>query len=108
MKDEPWESPVRPFGGMEQITWSPDGKSIVYTCRKLTGLDYAKSTNTELYRYHLETGETENLTEGMPGYDMNPVFSPDGNKLAWESMEREGYEADKHRLFVLDLETGEK
>lgn len=108
MKDEPWESPVRPFGGMEQITWSPDGKSIVYTCRKLTGLDYAKSTNTELYRYHLETGETENLTEGMPGYDMNPVFSPDGNKLAWESMEREGYEADKHRLFILDLETGEK
>ena len=108
MKDEPWESPVRPFGGMEQITWSPDGKSIVYTCRKLKGLEYAKSTNTDLYRYYLETGETENLTEGMPGYDMNPSFSPDGRKMAWESMERPGYEADKHRLFILDLETGEK
>lgn len=108
MKDEPWESPVRPFGGMEQITWSPDGKSIVYTCRKLKGLEYAKSTNTDLYRYYLDTGETENLTEGMPGYDMNPSFSPDGRKMAWESMERPGYEADKHRLFILDLETGEK
>jgi dipeptidyl aminopeptidase/acylaminoacyl peptidase len=108
MKDEPWESPVRPFGGMEQITWSPDGKSIVYTCRKLTGVEYAQSTNTDLYRYYIETGETENLTEGLPGYDMNPVFSPDGKKLAWESMERPGYEADKHRLFILDLETGEK
>ncbi len=108
MKDEQWESPVRPFGGMEQIAWSPDGKSIVYTCRKLRGLAYSKSTNTDLYLYNLETKETRNLTEGMNGYDMNPVFSGDGTMLAWESMERDGYEADKHRLFVMDMKTGEK
>jgi dipeptidyl aminopeptidase/acylaminoacyl peptidase len=108
MKGEHWESPVRPFGGTEQITWSPDSRSIVYTCRKLKGVEYSKSTNTDLYSFHLETGETINLTEGMHGYDMNPVFSPDGRRLAWESMERDGYEADKHRLIVLDLNTGEK
>ena len=44
----------------------------------------------------------------MEGYDWNPVFSPDGNKLAWESMQRDGYESDKLRLFVLDLSTNEK
>jgi len=108
MIDEPWETPVRPFGGMEQITWSPDGKSIVYTCRKLRGLEYSKSTNTDLYQYVVETGKTVNITEGMNGYDMNPVFSADGSKLAWESMEREGYEADKQRLFIMDVSSGTK
>ena len=108
MKDEQWETPVGPFGGMEQITWSPDSKSIVYTCRKLKGLQYSKSTNTDLYSYELESKATTNLTEGMPGYDMNPVFSNDGSKMAWESMKRDGYEADKQRLFVLDFNTGDK
>lgn len=108
MMDEPWESPVRPFGGMEQITWSPDGKYIVYTCRKKTGLEYSQSTNTDLYLWDVATQQTTNLTEGMNGYDMNPVFSPDGKYMAWESMERDGYEADKVRLFILNMETKEK
>jgi dipeptidyl aminopeptidase/acylaminoacyl peptidase len=108
MKDEPWESPLRPFGGMEQITWSPDSKSIVYTARKKTGKSYSLSTNSDLYQFNIETGKTINLTSGMMGYDMNPVFSPDGRFLAWESMERDGYEADKIRLFILDFETTEK
>lgn len=108
MEGEPWESPLRPFGGMEQIAWSPDGKSVVYTARKKQGIAYAKSTNSDLYAYNLETGTTINLTEGMVGYDQNPVFSPEGTYLAWESMERDGYEADKIRLFVMNLVTGEK
>lgn len=108
MAGEEWESPVRPFGGMEQISWSTDSKSVVYTCRKKKGKEYSLSTNTDLYQYDLAKGVTVNLTEGMMGYDMNPVFSPDGQKLAWESMERDGYEADKIRLFVLDLKTGSK
>jgi dipeptidyl aminopeptidase/acylaminoacyl peptidase len=108
MEGEPWESPLRPFGGMEQIAWSPDGKTLVYTARKKQGLAYARSTNSDLYAYNLETGQTTNLTEGMMGYDQNPVFSPDGSHLAWESMERDGYEADKIRLFVMNLSTGEK
>ena len=105
---EPYESPMKPFGGIEQLDWSPDGKSIAYTCRKKTGKEYALSTNSDIYFYNLETRKTENKTQGMMGYDQNPVFSPDGKWLAWESMERDGYEADKIRLFVMNLETGQK
>ncbi len=108
MEGEAWESPLRPFGGMEQISWSPDSKSIVYTARKKTGMQYATSTNSDLYQYDLESQTTINLTSGMMGYDMNPVFSPDGKFLAWESMERDGYEADKLRLFLMDLHSNEK
>ncbi len=108
MEGEPWESPLRPFGGMEQITWSPDSKQIIYTARKKTGLAYSLSTNSDLYAYSIDTGETINLTEGMMGYDQVPVYSPDGRYLAWQSLERDGYESDKHRLFVLNFETGDK
>lgn len=108
MEGERFDSPLKPFGGMEQIAWSPDSKSIVYTCKKLVGRDYAFSTNSDLYLYNIETGLTENLTEGMMGYDQNPVFSPDGSKLIWESMERDGYEADKNRLFLMDMASREK
>jgi len=108
LKGEPFESPMKPFGGIEQLAWSADGKTIAYTCRKKTGKEYALSTNSDIYFYDLETGKTENKTVGMMGYDQNPVFSPDGKWLAWESMERDGYEADKNRLFVMNVETGEK
>ena len=108
MEGEPFESPLAPFGGMEQLAWSPDGKTIAYTSRKKTGREYAVSTNSDIYFYDLETGATRNMTEGMMGYDINPLFSPDGNYLAWQSMERDGYEADKNRLFIMDLSTGEK
>ena len=108
LKGEPFECPMKPFGGIEQLTWSPDGKTIAYTCRKKTGREYALSTNSDIYFYNLETGKTENKTEGMMGYDKNPVFSPDGKWLAWESMERDGYEADKNRLFLMNVQTGEK
>lgn len=108
LEGEPYESPMKPFGGMEQLAWSPDSKTIAYTCRKKTGKDYALSTNSDIYFYNVETRKTENKTQGMMGYDQNPVFSPDGKYLAWESMERDGYEADKIRLFVLNIATGEK
>jgi dipeptidyl aminopeptidase/acylaminoacyl peptidase len=108
LKGEPFESPMKPFGGIEQLAWSPDGKTVAYTCRKKTGKEYALSTNSDIYFYSLETGKTENKTEGMMGYDQNPIFSPDGKWLAWESMERDGYEADKNRLFIMNIESGEK
>jgi dipeptidyl aminopeptidase/acylaminoacyl peptidase len=108
LEGEPFESPMKPFGGIEQLDWSPDGKTIAYTCRKKTGKEYAISTNSDIYFYTIETKKTENKTQGMMGYDQNPVFSPDGKWLAWESMERDGYEADKNRLFLMNLETGEK
>lgn len=108
LEGEPYESPMKPWGGVEQLAWSPDGKTVAYTCRKKTGKEYALSTNSDIYFYDVESGKTVNKTEGMMGYDQNPVFSPDGKWLAWESMERDGYEADKIRLFVMNLESGEK
>ncbi len=108
LKGEPFESPMKPMGGIEQLSWSPDSKTIAYTSRKKTGKNYARSTNSDIYLYQVETGESKNLTEGMMGYDINPKFSRDGQYLAWQSMEREGYESDKNRLFILKLATGEK
>jgi len=103
---QPYESPMKPWGGIEQLAWSPDGKSIAYTCRKKTGKEYALSTNSDIYLYTLETKATKNLTEGMMGYDTNPVFSPNGQFIAFQSMARDGYEADRDRLFIHDLKNG--
>ncbi|MEG1615691.1 MAG: S9 family peptidase [Bacteroidales bacterium] len=108
MPGEPFECPMKPFGGTESFAWTPDSKKLVYVCRKKTGLAYSVSTNSDLYLYDIESKSTQNLTQGMMGYDTNPVFSPDGSKLAWTSMERDGYEADKNRLFVMDMNSGEK
>ena len=108
LEGEPYEAPMLPFGGIEQVAWSPDSKTIAYTSRKKTGKEYAVSTNSNIYFYDLESGKTTLMTEGMMGYDMNPQFSPDGTKLAWQSQERDGYEADKVRLFVMDLADGKK
>lgn len=108
LEGEKYESPMKPFGGIEQLAWSPDGKYIAYTCRKKTGLDYAVSTNSDIYLCDLQSGETRNLTEGMMGYDINPAFSPDGSMIAWQSMERDGYESDQNRLMVMTLANGEK
>ena len=108
MLGEPYEAPMKPFGGIEQLDWTPDSKQIAYTSRKKTGKEYTLSTNSDIYFYNIETGETRNMTEGMMGYDINPKFSPDGKSFAWLSMERDGYEADKNRLFIMNMETGTK
>ena len=135
LEGEPYECPMEPFGGMEQLAWSPDSKTIAYTCRKKTGLAYSISTDSDIYIYNIGTRATKNLCkpEGYVepeidpttimkyqkvndkenlknnvGYDQNPQFSPDGKYIAWTSMERNGYEADRNRLCVCDLATGEK
>jgi len=105
MPNESYDTPLMPFGGIEEITWSPDGNQIAYTCKKQFGKDYALGTNSDIYIYDLKTGATRNLTKGMMGYDRSPLFSPDGSKLAWLSMERAGFEADKDRLFIYDFNT---
>jgi dipeptidyl aminopeptidase/acylaminoacyl peptidase len=103
MPNERHHTPLKPFGGLEQIGWSPDGHLIAYTSKKMTGAEAALSTNSDIYIYDLRTQRTWNLTDGMPGYDVEPAFSPDGRHIAWLSMERDGYESDRNRLFVYDI-----
>jgi hypothetical protein len=99
MPNEPYDCPQKPFGGDEDYIWRPDSKAVVYVTKKKYGKDYAISTNTDLYSYNIETGETTNLTSGMMGYDINPLYNSKG-ELAWLSMKRDGYESDKQDLVV--------
>ncbi|MBQ2540266.1 MAG: S9 family peptidase [Paludibacteraceae bacterium] len=109
-----YECPMLPFGGVEQLAWSPDGQEIAYTCRKKTGLEYAVSTNSNIYLCRMDNGQWtkqnahKNITEPNGGYDINPSYSPDGKWIAWLSMERDGYESDENRLMVMNRQTGEK
>lgn len=134
LEGEPYESPMAPFGGIEQFDWSVDSKQVAYTCRKKTGVNYAISTDADIYLYNVKNRTTKNLckpenyvepevnpTKSMRnqavnhqsgdmnvGYDINPKFSPDGQYIAWQSMARNGYESDRNRLCVYNLLTGEK
>lgn len=105
LEGELFELPAEPFGGIEQLCWSPDSKYIAYSCRKLTGKKYAFSTNAEIYIYSLADG-SHTLVKMGGGYDTDPVWSPDGSRLAWISMARDGYEADKQRLMCIDIKDG--
>ena len=105
---EPFECPMRPWGGLEQVAFSPDGKTIAYTCRKKIGKEYALSTNSDIFLYTIADKSVKNLSEGIMGYDQNPVFSHDGKKLIWESMEHDGYESDKQRIMLYDMEKAER
>ena len=135
LEGEPYECPMEPFGGIEQLAWSNDSKQIAYTCRKKTGLEYSISTDSDIFLYNIDTKTTRNLCKpanyvapkvdptrtlaiqsvndkenlkNNVGYDQNPQFSPDGKYIAWLSMERDGYEADLNRLCICDLQTDEK
>lgn len=134
LQGEPYECPMEPFGGVEQLAWSPDSKTIAYTCRKKVGRDYAISTDSDIFLYDVASGETKNICKPADykapevdytktlatqsvnaqegdlnlGYDVNPKFSPDGKYVAWQSMKRDGYESDRNRLCVYTLASGQK
>ena len=135
LEGKPYECPMAPFGGIEQLAWSPDSKTIAYTCRMKEGVEYAISTDSDIFLYNTNDGSVRNLckpegykapksdpTKTMkgklvnseenlknnPGYDQNPKFSPDGKYVAWLSMARDGYESDRQRLCCYDLQTHEK
>jgi dipeptidyl aminopeptidase/acylaminoacyl peptidase len=106
MKEQRFESPTSPYFDDGEISWSPDGRSIAYTTKRLNGKADAVSTNSDVYLYNTETGKEINISEGNMGYDRSPVFSPDGTRIAYQSMERDGYEADLDRLLVYDIKEG--
>ncbi len=108
MPNMPYDCPQKPFGGSEDYMFTPDSKHIVYVTKKKSGTDYAESTNTDIYLYHIETGETDNLTWENPGYDMSPSFSKNGNFMAYTQMQRDGYEADKNDIILMDWATKQK
>ena len=135
LEGQPFECPMEPFGGIEQLAWSPDSKKIAYTMRAKTGLEMSISTDSDIFLYDVESDESTNLCKPADyeepridptktlatqpvnapenlknnvGYDQNPQFSPDGRYVAWTSMERNGYEADRMRLCIHDLQQGTK
>lgn len=104
MKNEPYDSPLKPDADENEICWSADGNSIAYTCKKLTGKEYAISTNSDIYLYDVQSGITTNVTSDNPGYDKSPAFSPDGKYISWISWNGPGNEAALQRLFIYDLQ----
>lgn len=106
LEGKPWDSPQRPSGGSEDFLWNPDSTQLLYVTKPLSGAEYAQSTNTDIFAYDLKSGMVKNLTESNKGYDVNPKFSPDGKYLSWQSMERNGFEADKNDVKILDLKSG--
>jgi dipeptidyl aminopeptidase/acylaminoacyl peptidase len=105
LEDQKFHCPNPPFGGIEEVSWHPDGNKLVYCCKKLTGKEFAESTNTDIYLYNLNTKTTQNLTETNKGYDMDPVISPDGKKMVWWNMKTDGFESEKHSLMIYDFQT---
>lgn len=101
-----WDSPQRPFGGAEDFIWSPDSAQLLYVTKPKSGKEYSTSTNTDIFAYDIASGTTKNLTESNKGYDVNPKFSPDGKSLLWQSMARDGYEADKNDVKIMDWKSG--
>ena len=106
-----WDAPLAPYFDHAEISWSPDGKKLAYTCKPLTGAEYAVSTDSDIFIYDLASGKTVNICKGnadypFVGYDKYPVWSPSGKKIAFRSQERAGNEADKERLMLYDLASG--
>jgi dipeptidyl aminopeptidase/acylaminoacyl peptidase len=108
MKGQRFESPSAPYFDEAEISWSPDGQYIAYTSKRLNGIADARSTNTDIFLYELASSKEINITEGNKGFDKYPVFSPDGSKIAYQSMERDGFEGDLDRLFVYVLKDGKR
>lgn len=100
------DAPSKPFGGNDDFTWAPDGKSVVASIR-VAGREEAWSTNFDLYRLDAEGKQAPvNLTAANPAWDAGPVFSADGNTLYYRAMKRPGFEADRFGVIALDLASG--
>jgi dipeptidyl aminopeptidase/acylaminoacyl peptidase len=99
--------PSKPFGDRDEFRFSPDGKTVVFSVR-IAGKTEAWSTNFDLYSVPATGGQPRNLTAANQAWDAKGVFSPDGRTLAYLSMTRPGFEADRYHIVLLDLATGKK
>lgn len=108
MLNEAFDCPQKPHGGDDDLIFTPDSKQIIYVTKKKSGKEYALSTNTDMFLYNIDNGSVTNLTDGMMGYDTHPVFSHNGNTLAWLSMRTDGFESDKNELWIMNWNTREK
>ncbi|WP_405240224.1 S9 family peptidase [Lentisalinibacter orientalis] len=99
------EIPSRPFGGVADYVFSPDGRGLVFTA-KPEDRQEAWSTDYDLYAVAAGGGRVRNLTGENPGRDGHPVFSPDGERLAWLSMATAGYESDRRRIMLRETDSG--
>ncbi|MBV6445766.1 MAG: S9 family peptidase [Ignavibacteriales bacterium] len=105
-----YDVPPVALGSDNDFNFSPEGSEIAFTANKDRFL--ATSTNNDIWVVNLN----EVLRGGEPnqvkisqseGSDCEPVFSPDGNYIAFTSMERKGFEADKKRIMLYNRKSGD-
>ncbi|MHC4284076.1 MAG: S9 family peptidase [Planctomycetota bacterium] len=102
------DTPSKPFGGPEEITFTPDGKAIIFSARDV-GPQEPWSTDFDLYRVPIDgSSPPKCLTENNKAWDTNPVFSPDGKTLAYLAMVRPGYESDRFRIILQQWPRGRR
>lgn len=119
MPGEAWDAPMSPYFDLGEISWNNAGTQLAYTCKKMTGTEYAQSTDSDIFLYDVASGKITNINKAgspndprlrimpsFPGYDKYPVFSPDDRYIAFLSMRRPGNESDKARLFIWDSTDG--
>ena len=94
----PRNAPPFSLGGPDDYAISPDGKEVCYVMKP--DPDAAVSTNSELFAVPIEGGEPVRITQ-TPGADNSPLYSPDGNYLAYRTQMRGGYESDRWRLAII-------
>ena len=100
------ETPPKPFSGMEEVTFTPDGKFVVYSA-KAPSKDQAWTTNYDLWQVPVTGGTATNLTKDNLAWDAQPTFSSDGRYMAYLAMKKPGFEADRYGIMLRDTSTGQ-
>jgi len=101
------DTPTHPWGGLEEVAVTPDGREVVFTAKILPGSEPAWSTDYDLYAVPTDgSGQIRCLTEENRAWDTEPVFTPDGKTFVYLAMDRPGFEADRFHIELRDRATG--